>query len=77
MSCQATCVIWSSRIPLTEFETSDLESRKVITPFLYEPEASETNTDIASLPEDSEEEDGSERVGSTEWYNMNYNEKIE
>ena len=61
----------------SEFETNDLESGKSITPFLYEPEASETDPDIASSPEDSEEEDGSERVGNTEWYNMNYNEKIE
>ena len=61
----------------SEFETNDLESGKGITPFLYEPEASETDADIASSPEDSEEEDGSERVGNTEWYNMNYNGKIE
>ena len=61
----------------SEFETNDLESGKGITPFLYEPEASEMDADSASLPEDSEEEDGFERVGNTEWYNMNYNEKIE
>ena len=50
----------------SEFETNDLESEKDITPFVYKPEASKTNTDIASSPEDSMEEDGSERVGNAE-----------
>ena len=55
----------------SEFETNDLESGKAITPFLYEPEVSETDADTASSPEETEE-DGSKRVGNTEWYNMNY-----
>ena len=50
----------------SEFETRDLESEKAITPFVYKPEASKTNADIASSSEDSAEEDGSERVGNAE-----------
>ena len=61
----------------SEFEKNYLGSGKAITPFLYEPEASETDTGIGSSPEDNEEEGGSERVGHTDWYNMNRNEGIE
>ena len=49
-----------------EFETNDLKSGKAITQFLYEYEASETDADIISSPEDSDEEDGSKRVGNAE-----------
>ena len=59
-----------------EFKMNYLESRKAITPFLCKTDTSETDADITSSSEDNEEEDGSERVRNTKWYNMNYSEKL-